>query len=395
MKGTFRLIIALVVLGSVALCQLAPAPISDDLLIPFRKGAKWGFSDLSRKIVIPPTYDRTSFFSEGLARVKKGDKYGYIDRSGKIVVQPTWLLSGDFSDGRAMIYEKSNYGFIDPAGKVIVTASFKEVAPFTDGRARVRFADRKFGFIDTNGVEISKRRYDDASMFSEGLAVVRVGADGDENPKYGYIDTSGTEVIPLEYQSAASFADGVAQVSKRSETERRFMYYSGFIDKFGKTVIPFEYGWSPWVFSEGLAFVNRKDIAEDQIIDIAGNVVLKNTAAYNIAGTEFHGGLARVSLGKKIGYIDRTGKIVIRLIYDDQQETLGRENMAKDFVRGNAAVWLNGKLGLIDRSGKRLTPFKYTSVPIGWNDPLIYVCVNSSCSISGYVGPDGTEYFEP
>ncbi len=393
MKGTFRLI-ALVLLESVALCQLALAAISDDLLVPFRKGTKWGFSDLKRKIVIPPTFDRVSFFSEGLAQVKIGDKYGYIERSGKFVIQPTWLSSGGFSDGRAMIYEKSNYGFIDTTGKMVVPAIYKEVAPFTNGRARVRFADRTFGFIDTNGVEISGRRYDDASMFSEGLAVVRIGADGDENGKHGYIDTSGIEVIPLQYPSASSFSGGVAQVSKRSETGRRFMYYSGFIDKSGKTVIPFEYGWSPWIFSEGLAFVNRKDIAEDQIIDMASRVVLRNTAAYNIAGTEFHGGLARVFLGKKIGYIDRTGKIVIPLVYDKIEETETFYNYAQDFSRDYVAVALNGKLGMIDKTGKHVTPFKYSRVPLT-NDPLIYVCVNKTCTVAGYVGPDGTEYFAP
>jgi len=50
------------------------------MLIPYRKGDKWGYCDWNKKIVIPIQYDDVDFFREGLARVEINGKYGYIDK---------------------------------------------------------------------------------------------------------------------------------------------------------------------------------------------------------------------------------------------------------------------------------------------------------------------------
>jgi hypothetical protein len=51
----------------------------------------------------------------------------------------------------------------------------------------------------------------------------------------------------------------------------------------------------------------------------------------------------------KWGFIDKTGKEVIPLKYDD----------ARSFSEGLASVNLNGKWGYIDKTGKEVIPFKY------------------------------------
>ena len=49
------------------------------MLIPYRKGDKWGFCDRNKNMVIPAVYDDTYLFSGGLAEVKVNNKYGFID----------------------------------------------------------------------------------------------------------------------------------------------------------------------------------------------------------------------------------------------------------------------------------------------------------------------------
>ena len=64
---------------------------------------------------------------------------------------------------------------------------------------------------------------------------------------------------------------------------------------------------------------------------------------------EYYEGLAMVKLDKKYGFIDKTGKEVIPIKYDN----------AWGFSEGLANVRLNNKWGFIDKTGKEVIPIKY------------------------------------
>jgi len=72
----------------------------------------------------------------------------------------------------------------------------------------------------------------------------------------------------------------------------------------------------------------------------------------------FSEGLATVRIGNhengKWGFVDKTGKVVIKIKYD----------FVEDFERGLAKVKLNGKYGFIDKRGKKIYPIKYESIDI-------------------------------
>lgn len=75
----------------------------------------------------------------------------------------------------------------------------------------------------------------------------------------------------------------------------------------------------------------------------------------------FQRGLARVRRGDKFGFIDRTGKLVIKAQFDDAgsrfQEGLAAVNMG--FTRNvdpDDSAWSLGKWGFIDRTGKFVIP---------------------------------------
>lgn len=64
---------------------------------------------------------------------------------------------------------------------------------------------------------------------------------------------------------------------------------------------------------------------------------------------DFSEGLAVVEKNGKMGYIDKTGKIVIEPKYD----------AAYPFIDGRAAVQIEFKAGFIDRTGRETIPMIY------------------------------------
>ena len=67
---------------------------------------------------------------------------------------------------------------------------------------------------------------------------------------------------------------------------------------------------------------------------------------------KYYEGLAMVRLDKKYGFIDKTGKEVIPIKYDN----------AWNFSEGLASVKLNGKWGFINKIGEEVIPLKYDKV---------------------------------
>ena len=94
-KLNLLLIIGVALLASVSYGQERnleePRP-----LFPVIQNGKWGYIDRTGKIVIPPLFDGTGGFSEGLANVKIGDKWGFIDKTGRYVIKPQFDGAGIF-----------------------------------------------------------------------------------------------------------------------------------------------------------------------------------------------------------------------------------------------------------------------------------------------------------
>lgn len=126
----------------------------------------------------------------------------------------------------------------------------------------------RWGYTNTAGKMVIPYKYDAVSDFSEGLAVVV------HNDMYGAIDTTGKTVVPFKYDHLDNFSDGLALFTKDGNG------LIGFVDSKGYEAI--EPIWDMGLgFSEGLAAV----------------------------GVTFDGGY-------KWGFIDTTGKVVIKLQYD-------------------------------------------------------------------------------
>ncbi|MHC4248137.1 MAG: WG repeat-containing protein [Planctomycetota bacterium] len=252
--------------------------------------------------------------------VKVGDGYGYVDATGEIVIEPRFTSCSDFSEGLAVFRTGGGHwvkcGYVDRAGKVVVRPRLGDAWNFSEGRAVVR-AGARWGYIDSRGAWLVRPRFDYACSFSEGLARVRVparpgGGDGHSpGGRWGYIDRTGRMVIPARFSRAADFSEGLACVATGGGPGDAWS--SGHIDRTGRFVLRRESGPSPHPYYLGSFSEGRAQIMDDGklgFVDRSGKVVIE--PRFDRASS-FSEGLARVWLREKelYGYIDSAGTMVI------------------------------------------------------------------------------------
>jgi len=95
-------------------------------------------------------------------------------------------------------------------------------------------------------------------------------------------------------------------------------------------------------------------------VGAAGKITVKEIASgleYDGIG-DFHDGLAMVATGKKTGYIDKTGKLVVPLIYDQADYY----KYSPAFDGGLACVKIDGKENYIDKTGEVIIKIEYDEV---------------------------------
>jgi hypothetical protein len=300
--------------------RTTPSPASESAnLFPVEDRGRGGFIDRTGKVVIPLCFDAVGDFSDGLARFERDKKWGYIDATGAIMIEPTFPWAQEFSDGLAYVQvsgtqlgPNARWGFIDKTGRVVIQPKYR---PLPGGNNNIGSDSPENGFHD-------------------GHAKIQI--DG----KTGYIDKTGEIIIPPEFTYAYPFSEGLAAVTKSSSGNDGW----GYIDKTGKWVIAPQFEWAS-SFQEGLAPVNRKH--DCGYIDVSGAFVLRpplspgETDCATVWG-DFVNGLSRWKFGRKYGYLDRSGKVVIKARFD----------LTFHFSEGLAAVMIGGKWGYIDTSGK-------------------------------------------
>ncbi|MGQ9512886.1 WG repeat-containing protein [Thermodesulfitimonas sp.] len=124
-------------------------------------------------------------------------------------------------------------------------------------------------------------------------------------------------------------------------------------------------------------------------IDGTGKIVIKPQFSNGCAFSE---GLARVWIGRKQGYIDKTGRVVIGPQFDD----------AQDFSEGLAAVLVaspgnpSGKWVYIDRTGRVVIDRDDIIVPGNFSEGLAPVKVGcGSGNLWGYIDKNGNMVIGP
>lgn len=284
-----------------------------DRLYPF-EGAygRWGYMDITGRVVLDPAYDAAEPFSEGRAKVRVGDAYGFINPSGTVVVPVRFSSAAAFSQGRALVSEGAErakrYGFVDPAGNVVVSCDLLLAYSYSEGRALVQFREYRLPWL----AQLFKRR-------AEALT--------------GFLDLDGRVVFELP-REAASFSEGLAPFFQPALLSSGRW---GYVRPDGSVAIPPTYRGTAYRFNGGLARVVQNE--EFTFIDSTGRSAFGS--AYSLAHA-FSEGRAAVQVGDHWGYIDETGELVIAPRFDQ----------AGSFSEGLAAVEVDGRWGFIGPDGQ-------------------------------------------
>lgn len=335
-----------------------------DGLMCVKKEGKWGYIDNTGKVVIDLIYDEAFDFNNERACIKINGKYGAIDPSGKIIIEPQYSEAFCFNSKNAFVEKDGQSYMIDKNGKKIVSdvdeeldteekesptiekisieelrKSYDRVGDFYNGFAPVK-KDGLWGFVDKFGKEIAPCKYHEVGSFREGLARVEC------NYITRFIDETGREVFKcrLAYKKVKDFSGGLAWVDKGNSVwavidregneldyDKVYDYCKGFtkvqkkglfgvLNKYGKEIIPCEYGEIKDI-QNGLFIVSKRigDKVYYGCIDENGNEILPCEKA--VIQILKDGGIAYLEVGEenRWGYLDKDGRELLEPEYANDE----------------------------------------------------------------------------
>lgn len=342
----------------------------------------WGVIDSAGNTLVPPIYEKSSAFYDGVAIVKMKEKYGFIDRTGKVVIKIKYDEVNGFSENKALVRLKGKWKIIDKSGEELtaLNESYTETGYFYEGRCVVKNEAGLKGYIDENGDEVISCKYFAAFRFKNGKAEVWYR----ENPlfidtKAGYIDKSGNILIPFKYNTIEEFKNGFARVSNQSNDSGLPKFKYGYISETGKEIVPAEYdvlevlfnkwvkGWKQYMDQSDLYDLEGNRISSDNfnincfredycIVDLNDK-----KGVYSIDGKELlpvkydtiapiHCGLALFKESGKWGYFNQQFQIQFSPVFDE----------AQSFANDTAIVVQEGKKYFLKPNGEK-TDFKIDS----------------------------------
>lgn len=317
----------------------------DDVLA-VKAGGRWGLVDKHGYLLVAPQYSAILYKGAGLLLAvaggaddgrhlpaTRGGKWGVLDRQGRVLIVPQFDFIGDFRDGMARIKEGDKYGYIDKDGRLAIPLQDGHTWGFAEGFTAVRI-DGKYGYMDKTGQLVINPQYEKVALFSEGLAAVKVGG------KWGYIDKTGTMVIAPQFTAANSFDNGLAAVRPSRK--------AGFINPQGELVV--EPIFDDVILSEGappfgIIYEDNFTTSRCVLVGKSGTLI----TPWFEGAWPFNDGIAKIMLAGKIGFVDKTGKMVIEPQFS---------HASMQCQNGIVPVELEGKWGFRDNDGRWLAqPF--------------------------------------
>ncbi len=306
------------------------------------------------QVYIPPKSPSVidKILGKPLFNVKIHGKKGCIDGDGNIIIEPKFEDIQCSEDKLLPIKADEKWGFVNQVGEVILEPQFSlsptGYSKYFSEDLGVVCQNQKCGYIDLNGNYAIEPKFDYAENFSDGLAKVNVR--GFEflgytirNPQVVFINKQGEFLFKdSDFTAESKFSNGLAKVSVDEK--------AGFIDELGKFVINPQETWID-DFHEDLAVTSTGNGNNFRLgyIDKTGKVVIPLT--FKQAG-EFSEGLANIMFENgKYGYIDKAGKTVIEPQFD----------VADTFYDDRAVVMIGTRKGYVDKTGKRIIPIQFGS----------------------------------
>jgi hypothetical protein len=336
-----------------ALTLLGSGPTSDEL-VAVRIGKQWGFVNRDDGMTIAASFDGIGWFGqEGLAAAERGGKWGFIDRTGRFVIEPQFDYVYNFACGLAHVQKgrRPKWGLIDTSGRFILAATFDLI-----------WEPCYWALVHSHGHPERSARFNATSYNTDLIGVVAGG-------RMGYVNRQGDIVIEPKFigQTDMTFREGLKRVRLKPGDK------DGYIDQTGRFAIPPQFD-SGGEFFEGRALVQQG--TRSGYIDKTGRFLEDQS----LTRREFSEDLAPFRTEGKVGYIDRSGKVVIEARFD----------AAQGFTEGRAAVCLQGMWGFIDRTGTAVIAPRFERARQFKGEGLALVTEGTRAS---YIDPTGAVVF--
>lgn len=331
------LLTMLVAVTFVACSSSSKKQIAPMKLFPIADGEKFGYADIEGNIVIQPQFDRAYMFRDGVALVGVGTgndtRWGYVKEDGTVLAEPTYMEATQFNEGLAWVVSEDGCPTaIDTKGKVQIEAKeAHHVRCFSEGLAafsvEVEPHQYLWGFMNTSGKVVIEPQFESVGDFSEGLAAVEMGMGID------FIDKNGKRVITgfPSYEKQSFHNDRIV-----AEKNEQFTFKTLY-DKKGKEVLTTDY---VEIYPDGELFYFEA-LDHQGWMDKNGKVVLKIDLDKQV-GAFGDADLALFFKDGKFGYINRKGKEAIPAQFE----------RAFPFSGGHAVVMKDRHIGVINEKGE-------------------------------------------
>lgn len=413
----------------------------------------WGLIDNNGNEILPLEYRAIADkVVDGLVEIRSNKRFGYVDITGRILLEPTYKSVEPFIDGYAIVSkasyyydedgrdrEKSVYGVIDSQFKEVIPCIFRSMEyEQTSGRFKTdvgyKTLDGRY-VAEVDGKELLlDKKYKYCKPFSDTCAIAVSISEG--HVKYGLVDKRSNDILPpifssLEcienelykfkindlyglvnskgniilqnvYNGIGKFEDNLAcvlvNVPSDDRYEKKKLY--GYVDSLGTEILPPSYEFIG-KRSNKYAVVMKNNIwglfsIETHKLTIIPNAsflgpCMDNICKINVGGVYDKNN--KKTNGGLWGYVSVDGQIVIEPTY----------NQACGFSEGMAAVKLNNKWGFINKDGAIVVPCEYDEVESGFEDDKgklvkdgeVFVFDKKGAQIDTYDQPrDDDDYYD-
>ncbi len=314
-----------------------------------------------------PAYDFIGKFSEGLAvaGIYSGEwEYGFIDTKANTKIKPQFRDARDFVSGAAGVGvieagKKIKYGFINKEGAYIIKPKFDEVRDFhkipkTNIEVAVvgvgeDKATRKYGFVKKDGTYLATPQFDYVQEYSNqgsscDFTVVFNRVNGEES--YGVLDSKGRLVVDAKYRfiSVSNYDVDLGYIRIDGKE-----LLNGFYDIKKDKVIEPVFS-SILIFEEGVKTFQKVNGKELSGFYFNNGAVVEPKYDW-LHHWDSNKVLYKTELNGKFGLLGRSGKEVLKTIYDE----------IRDLGEWQYAV-LDGKTVLITKDGEILDDKGFDSV---------------------------------
>jgi hypothetical protein len=278
--------------------------------------------------------------------LKANGKYIYVDSElmEPVITQEfdeAAFFIGNYAIVKTQSTDALHSGIINKTGEIVVQCNYDRITLYQD--LAILNTGKKYSIYNCETGKLTEFESEyDYFGYGEGIFVLQ-DRSLSRSGTFFFMDKQFKRLFGRNFYMAGEFQNGLAWVMREED------YYTGYINKSGSIQIPY--------------MIIRSGGPEEKIERVRVNVNnkwgLTDYAGTSIVGpifnemNPFYDGLSLVKT-EKYGFIDKNGKVVIPIKYDD----------ARDFTMGLAIVGITNanqvmKFGVIDNSGKIIFQPKY------------------------------------